>query len=297
MLLIALSTAVTAQHSAMLSQYMFNGLIINPAYAGSQGDLTVNLNYRNQWTGFEGAPTSQLASIHSPLKKKDLSVGGMVIREESGLSNDFQVISMAAYKLKVDKGSIQFGIGGGIGIGSSKWSDALVEQDGDPLFQQDVGGLFRPIFSAGAYYQNRKWYAGYSMPSLLHYSYPSIDQVDYSFSFKGTEHLLTAGYVYKVNRNLVWKPSILFKAIPSSSFQFDLNSNWVLQKKLWLGLSYRHLDAMIAMVEYQAHHQLKVGYAYDYTIGPIGAYSSGSHEIMLMWVFKKQAFARNPRYF
>ncbi len=135
------------------------------------------------------------------------------------------------------------------------------------------------------------------MPSLLKYSYPSYDQVKGSFSVLSVEHLVTAGYVYKINRNVIWKPSVLVKSIPNSGFQFDLNSNWILNKKLWVGLSYRHLDAMIALLEYQAHYQFKVGYAYDYTIGPIGAYSAGSHEIMLMWVFKKQAVARNPRYF
>ncbi len=148
LILVALVVGILpAQHSGMLSQYMFNGLVINPAYAGSQGDLTVNLNYRNQWTGFKGAPISQVASIHSSIKRKPISLGGMVFREQSGLSSDLQVISMAAYKLKLKKGDIQFGLGGGVGISSSQWSEAVIEERGDPLFQQDVGSFLGPYLA------------------------------------------------------------------------------------------------------------------------------------------------------
>ena len=295
--LLYLTLCGVAQHSGVLSQYMFNGLVLNPAYAGSQNTLAINVNYRNQWTGFEGAPVSQIASVHSPINKSPIAAGFIATREEAGVSSDIQFKGIASYKLRLQKGEIRFGLGAGLGIGSSKWTEVLLENTQDPLFQQNVGGLIRPEFSMGAYYQSKDWYAGYSAPSLMSYTYPSSQEVKATFSFGQMEHLLTAGYVHRINRLVVLKPSILLRTLPNSGFQFDLNANLVFKKKLWTGLSYRHLDAVVALLEYQVHHQLRVGYAYDYTLNAIGRYSAGTHEIALMWAFRQKSFARNPRYF
>ncbi|NND94819.1 MAG: type IX secretion system membrane protein PorP/SprF [Flavobacteriales bacterium] len=289
--------AAYSQHSGVVSQYMFNGLVLNPAYAGSQSTLAVNINYRNQWTGFEGAPKAQIASVHSPLKDQPISIGGIVSHEEAGLSSDIRVSAVGSYKLKLETGELQFGIGAGLGIISSRWQDALIDNIDDPLFQQNTVGLVRPLFSTGVYYQDRNWYAGYSLPSILSYDYSGGEEIRTTFSVGGMEHMLTAGYVYKINRRVVIKPSMLIRVQPSSVMTFDLNTNVVFKKKIWTGISYRHSDALVALLEYQIHHQLRLGYSYDYTLNAIGNYSAGSHEIALMWAFRKKSFARNPRYF
>ncbi|NNC83509.1 MAG: type IX secretion system membrane protein PorP/SprF [Flavobacteriales bacterium] len=295
--LFLLTMQAMGQHSGVLSQYMFNGLVLNPAYAGSQNTLSVNVNYRNQWTGFEGAPVAQIASIHSPLKNSPLSAGFMATHEQSGVSSDIGFNAISSYELELDRGEMRFGIGAGVAIGSSRWSDVEIDQTDDPLFQQNSRGLIRPLFSAGVYYQTKEWYGGYSLPSVLSYSLINAEEIRTTFTFGNMEHLLTGGYVHKVNRQVVVKPSFLVRVLPNSGIQFDLNTNVVFKKKIWTGLSYRHLDAVVAMVEYQVHHQLRVGYAFDYSLHALGRYSLGSHEIALMWAFRQKSFARNPRYF
>ena len=297
LVLICTCSILNGQHSGVVSQYMFNGLLLNPAYAGSQKTTAINVNYRNQWLGFEGAPKAQIASGHAPLNNLPIAVGGVISREEAGLSNDIQIQAMGSYNLEMVEGEIQFGIGAGIGMSSSNWTDAIIENPDDPLFQQSTKGLVRPVFSTGVYYQNKKWYAGYSLPSLLQYRFPNPEEVESSFVFGGMEHMFTGGYVHKINRQVVIKPSALLRVLPNSGFQFDINTNVVFRKKIWTGLSYRHADAVVALLEYQVHHQLRLGYAFDYPLNAIGRYSAGSHEIALMWAFRKKSFARNPRYF
>ena len=289
--------SVTAQHSTLMSQYMFNGLVVNPAYAGAKNNLAVNISYRNQWTGFEGAPTTQIASIHAPIDRNPISVGGMISREEVGVSTDIALRGLVSYKLKMDDGRLRFGIGAGFANTNSRWSEFQIDEVNDTLFQSDVAGLVRPLFSAGAYFEAKKWYAGYSMPSIMRYEYVGQDEVRSIFSMARIEHILTAGYAYKYSRSIVIKPSFLVRTNPSSGAQADINCNVIFSNKLWTGASYRHNEAIIAMMEYQVHHQFRIGYAYDYSLGPIGSYSAGSHELMLLWVFRKQSFARNPRYF
>jgi type IX secretion system PorP/SprF family membrane protein len=287
----------TAQHSTLISQYMFNGVLINPAYAGAKNSLAVNINYRNQWTGFKGAPTTQLASIHSPIKRKPISIGGMVARDEVGVSTEVSLRGLVSYKVKMKEGFLRFGLGAGLANTNSRWSEVLIEEGGDPLFQTDVTGLIRPLFSAGMYYDSKSWYMGYSMPSIMRYEYPGQEEVRSTFSLGKIEHILTAGYAYKHSRSLVIKPSFLLRTIPSTGAQLDINCNLIFSNRLWTGASYRHNEAIVAMMEYQVHHQFRIGYAYDYNLGPIGSYSAGSHELMLLWVFRMQSFARNPRYF
>lgn len=296
-MVIMLCSNMGAQHSQLISQYMFNGLVLNPAYTGAKNNLAVNLNYRNQWVSFEGAPESQIASIHGPLDKSPLSFGGMVTREKVGLSSEVSALGTSSYRMKMTEGHLYLGLGAGVAVRNSNWTEATIEEEGDPLFEANSQGQLRPIFSAGAYYQNKTWYLGYSSPSIMRYEYPSSEEVRSIFSFTGIEHMLTGGYAHEVNRYFVIKPSFLLRSIPASGYQFDLNTNVILRKKVWMGMSYRFSESVIAMIEYQINHQLRMGYSYDYGLGDIGRYSDGSHEVMLMWVFRKQSFARNPRYF
>ncbi len=292
-----MAISASSQHSTLMSQYMFNGLVINPAYAGAKNNLAVNINYRNQWTGFDGAPTTQIASVHAPINKKPIALGGSISREEVGVSTDIALRGMVSYKMKMTDGHLRFGVGAGLANANSRWSEVLVEEGNDPLFQSDVTGLLRPLFSAGAYYETKKWYIGYSMPSIMRYEYPGQEEVRSIFSMARIEHIITAGYAYVQSRSLVIKPSFLLRTNPATGLQADINCNLIFSNKLWTGASYRHNEAIIAMMEYQVNHQFRLGYAYDYNLGPIGSYSAGSHELMLLWVFRKQSFARNPRYF
>ncbi len=285
------------QYGPTLSQYMFNGLILNPAYAGSGKVSAMNLSYRNQWTGFSGAPVTQILSGHTPLKGSPIAIGGMLTNEEIGVNSDLRVMGMASYRLEQQDGSFQFGLGAGMGISQSRWSEVITDEQDDLLFQGSDRSLIRPIFSTGVFYETKTWYAGYSVPSLLSHEYVNDEQLRTHFSPGDIEHNLTGGWAKSIGRGVVLKPSFLLRSIPNASVQMDINANLIFQDRLWTGLSLRMDRSVVAMLEYQINHQFRIGYAYDYGLSKLYSYTIGSHEIMLIWQKKRRALARSPRYF
>jgi type IX secretion system PorP/SprF family membrane protein len=288
---------LSAQHSGLMSQYMFDGLVINPAFAGSKGYPVANLNYRNQWAGFEGAPTTQTLSAHMPIKRQNISFGTMITKETIGVSRDIGFTGITSYKLKFHRSHLNIGVGAGIKTRRAGWTDVQLDQREDELFNADGRNMIRPEFSAGAFYYTKDWYAGYSIPTILGYGYKSSDAFKVKFSPLEMNHLITAGFTHEISRNMVLKPSMLFKAIPNTAAQVDLNANLILQKKFWIGASYRLAESVYGLIEYQANAQLRVGYAYDKPTLKLGQYSGGSHEVMLMYEFRANSVAKNPRYF
>jgi len=286
-----------AQYSSTTSQYMFNGLVLNPAYAGAGKLAALNLNYRNQWTGFKGAPEHQTLSGHMPLQNYPIAIGGSLSHEKIGVNSDLTLMGMASYKLDFRRSILQFGLGAGVGLTQSLWSQVLTEQEGDVLFQSDDRARLKPLFSLGAYYENRDWYMGYSAPALLSYTYLSNGKQSPFFSPAQMEHNLTAGLACKMGRGVVFKPSFLLKVIPTASYQLDLNANFIFQKKYWAGISYRMDRSVVVLLEYQINHQFRLGYAFDYGFNALAAYTSGSHELMLVWQKRGRSMARSPRYF
>lgn len=214
------------------------------------------------------------------------------------MSSAISAEGMASYRLEIDRGSaIRFGISAGMEMQHALWSQVLTEQTGDFLFSADVTNRWRPIFGFGAYFQSKDWYAGYSMPQLLTYQDSPDGSLAMALDPGMTTHLMTAGYAHRIRRGRVVKPSILVRAVPNGSFNLDLNATMIFDDRIWAGLSYRTMQSAVAILEYQAHHQFRIGYSYDYAIGRIGRYFGGSHEIMLLWELRKRSLARSPRYF
>jgi type IX secretion system PorP/SprF family membrane protein len=285
-----------AQYSSTNSQYMFNGLILNPAYAGAGNVAAVSLNYRNQWTGFSGSPETQTLSGHTPLRGNTISVGGILTHDKIGVNSDLNLMGVASYKIEYRRSQLNFGLGAGIGLTQSRWSDVVTEQENDQLFQNDKSS-FRPLFSMGMYYENKDWYAGYSAPMLLSYSYVSNEKLKPFFSPAQMEHDLTAGMARRIGRGVTFKPSFLLKVIPTASYQLDLNANFIFQEKYWAGISVRMDRSVIVLLEYQINLQFRIGYAYDHGFNALARNTFGSHELMLIWQKKNRSLARSPRYF
>jgi len=279
------------------SQYMFNGLLINPGYAGAKDHGVVSANYRNQWAGFEGAPTNQTISGHVPMKKQPMAFGMIIRRETIGVSRDFGVQGVASYKLEMRRADLRIGLGAGFQSRRSNWSTVVLDQQDDELFAANGDNMIRPEFSFGGYYQEKEWYVGYSIPTLLGYRYETSDAMKVKFSFGEMNHMLTAGFKYDINRQLVLKPSFLLRSIPTGSTQIDLNTNLIINDRFWTGLSYRMGESITGLFECQLNDKLRVGYSYDHPISQVGQFSIGSHELMLMYEFRLSSFAKNPRYF
>lgn len=292
------ATCTQAQHPPMLSQYMFNGLVINPAYTGSRDVLSLTGLYRHQWAGFSGAPRTQSFMAHTPFKNPRNNVGLMAIHDRLGVSTHTMVNGTYAYRIDFGerKGRLAFGLQGGVSMIQDRWSEILTDEGNDDVFAADSPTFIVPRVGFGIYYDTRKWYVGVSTPFLLNYK-NSDYQLYVRNSINYRPYMATAGFLLRLNPDLMLKPSVLFKYLQNSPAEFDINANLIIKDAFWIGLSYRTGDAMVGLLEYQINPQLRIGYAYDYSITRLRNFNSGSHEIMLRYEFGYRVKAMSPRYF
>lgn len=297
-LLIIAAACSHAQHSPLFSQYMLNGLAINPAYTGSREVFVANVMYRNQWVGFDGAPKTQVLSLHGPLKNKSIAVGLLVNNEKFGVTNSTGVSGKVAYRIKMKEATLSFGISIGINMMSAKYSELTTTQLNDLSFANDYRNTLRPDFGAGIYYSTKKYFVGLSVPTMTSQRYiVENEKVQIYSDFGNYNFILTGGYIFTLNDNFKLKPSTLLRVSPNKQAQLDLNANVIYKDQFWLGASYRHNDAMVFIAEFQINQQFKIGYSYDYTLTAFKKYSGGSHEIMLQYEFGYKVKSIDPRFF
>jgi type IX secretion system PorP/SprF family membrane protein len=300
-LIVGCSFSLTAlsQQDPMLSQYMFNGLYLNPAYAGSHKYWTSTLTYRNQWVGFDGAPKTVIAAVDGPLPGKNMGLGAIFMHDQIGVTRQNSALVNYAYQLRFnDLGKLALGVQAGISQFSAKLTDLTV-WDNDQVFQNDLTSKVLPRFGLGAYWFADKWYAGLSVPTLFAYDPDKSFQIDVSrATFLHRHYLLTGGYVFTMNAWWKLKPSVLLKYVENAPLEGDFNLSTVFNNQFWVGVSYRTGDALAFLVEYQSNAYFRIGYSYDMTTTRLRNYSSGSHEIMIGIDFGKDLVkVKTPRYF
>lgn len=284
----------------MLSQYMFNGLLLNPAYTGTHPYFTANVLHRSQWVQFDKAPTTQIVSLDGPIANDRLGVGLLISNDAIGITKQLEVGGNISYKLKLGAGKLSFGLRAAVSNYSAMLSDVLLAQDNtpDPVYTQaNIQGEFVPKFGFGVYYYREKFYAGLSVPTL----YAAEDKILIGTNPEYfTQHVFfNTGVVWSVAPLLDVKPSILVKYVENAPVEVDINCNLLFAKKFWLGVGYRTGDALVGMLEYNITKQLRIGYAYDYSLTAMRDYSNGSHEIMIALDFGQvsEIKTRSPRYF
>jgi type IX secretion system PorP/SprF family membrane protein len=291
-------TTVTAQHTPITSQYLFNGLLINPAYAGSRDALTANLTHRQQWVGFDGAPVTQLLSVHAPVHDRKIGLGLMMYNDRIGVSRESGVMSSYAYRLKLPNGRLSLGLGAGFASSRSNWQDVALQQQNDVSFQPMERNSIRPTFSTGAFYYSKKSFIGISLPFLLEQRsvQPWEGEITYT-RMLNMQPMLFGGHVIHMNHALKLKPSMLLRYSVDGSMQGDLSTNLIIHETLWIGASYRTNDAMVCMIEVLPAPQWRVGYSYDAGLSRLRHYHTGSHEIMVQYELGYRIKVRDPRYF
>ena len=298
------SVAGYCQQDILISQYMFNHLLLNPAYAGSKEYMMASLLYRKQWAGFKGAPETQVASLHGPLGLTKFGWGLQINHDKIGVTERTEAYLNAAYHIPLNhKLKLSIGLRGGGGSYSYKNSDLKYWDVNDPAFAGDQVTKFQPNIGWGAYLYSDKFYFGLSVPTVI--SYDSDDNFSIDMNDSGTtvpqqvrHYYTTAGYAFELNSDVVLKPSILVKHTPNTPVEVDYNLNVLLGKIVWIGGSYRTGDSFVAIFEIQLGKQLRLGYSYDFTTTDIKDYSSGSHEIMLGFDFGYDIMKiKTPRYF
>jgi type IX secretion system PorP/SprF family membrane protein len=296
------SLVVSAQQVATYSQYMFNGLAINPAYAGSHDALSMTALGRFQNVGLSGAPNTQTFSAHSPLINKRVGLGMLVIHDQLSVISQTGVHFSYAYRIpiKKDKATLSFGLQGGMSMYNAQYSELELYNNSsngtpDPVFNQDVREA-RPNIGTGIYYKTELSFLGLSMPSLLNNVFDR--GMDYTTVYQSVPIILTGGHVFPINRILKLKPSFLFKMVDGQPVEFDLNANILFDEVLWVGLSYQSSKQIMLLTQFKINDQLQFGYSYTISAGPIRTVELGSHEVMLnyrFWFNKRGVIS--PRYF
>lgn len=298
--LLAFSATLWGQQEVMVSQYMFNGLLLNPAYAGSHDYFNASLLHRSQWVQFDKAPVTQVFAIDGPVANNRLGVGFLVTNDQIGITSQLDIAANLAYRLPLGQGNLAFGLKAGVASYSADFNEVVVWDEGDDVYvQSNINGEFVPKFGFGVYYNTDQWFAGLSVPVIYSLDDQLLLPESIEDAYFQQHYYLNGGMVFEVNPALAIKPSTLIKYTPNAPVEVDLNCNVLMFQRLWLGLGYRTGDAFVGMVEYNITPQLRAGYAYDFTTTEIKDYSSGSHEIMLGFDFGKNVLlkTRSPRYF
>lgn len=299
-LLIVFSATVSmAQQDPLFSQYMFNKLALNPAYAGSKEILTLDALYRYQWVSIEGAPQTLSASIHSPLQNPHIGLGLNVYQDAIGPTVTQGALATFAYRILFPDAKLSFGLQAGVKYADILWSRINPYQLEDPLLKTYIKNKAVPDANFGIYYYSKKYYLGFSSKQLLQ-NQMSIVQVNGKDEFtKLLRHFYgMAGAAFPLSEGLVFRPGLLVKFVQNAPPQMDLNASFLFSNTFWLGASYRTEKAISLMTEFNLTENLRLGYSYDLWFNELQAHNKGSHEVRLGFDFdilKKRMLT--PRYF
>jgi type IX secretion system PorP/SprF family membrane protein len=292
-----------AQQEPMYSQYMFNQLSINPAYAGKDGYFSSALLFRQQWTGINGAPTTQNLVLHGPSANDRHGFGLSLYNDRIGVSNNSSVGLSYAFRIHLGENArLCLGLSGALTNyradfgGVRTGSDIHPGQLDDPSFTGRRINLWIPNAGTGVFFHTRRFYAGASAPRLLEQSLAPRDAA--SQAKQARHFFFTTGVMLGEEMAAVkFRPSILAKYQPATGMQFDLNAHFLFVDRFWLGASWRTEDALVLMAEWNIAQWLRIGYAYDYARSSLSTYTSGSHEFMLGVDLNFKKAMISPRYF
>jgi len=282
------------------SQYLQNGLVINPAYAGSRGALTGFLSYRTQWIGTKGSPVMQSVSFHSPMKNDHVSLGIMAQFMQFGFTKSNSFYANYSYRIRLGNGKLSFGLKGGVDMSNTNYSGIDLTNPADEVFLVKDRYVL-PNIGAGAYYFSDKLFAGVSIPSFLRYKKTATGSVQAYHSFSEYDVIFSAGGLITFSDFFKFKPSVLLNYSFQNTkriSQLDINGNLIFADIFWLGGSWRISEEVaVGILQLQINPQLMLGFSYDYPVGRMNSYSKGSSEFVLRYEFGSKISAANPRYF
>jgi type IX secretion system PorP/SprF family membrane protein len=283
-----------AQQDAQFTQYMYNTININPAYAGSRGALSIFGLYRTQWVGIEGAPVTSTASLNTPLNESRLGLGISLINDKIGPTTENTISADLSYTIDTsDDWKLSFGLKGTANLfdlDATKLNNVVP----DPSLQNY--STFSPNIGAGVYWHSDYAYIGLSIPNFIETQ--RYDDNDVKIYKEKINYYLIAGYVFDLNDTVKFKPAVLTKMVEGAPLQVDVSGNFMFFDKLMMGVSYRWSAALSAMVGFQVSDGLYIGYGYDRETTNLNNYNSGSHEIFLRYeLFKNNDRITSPRFF
>lgn len=285
-----------AQQLPQFTQYMYNTISINPAYAGSRDAFSLTALNRNQWAGISGAPRTQTLSIHSPLRNEQIGLGLSVINDKTGYENYTYLYADFSYTINVSQDvTLSFGLKGGFSyydLDEDLFSEPSVLQD--PFFREKFN-KWTPNFGAGLLLSSQNWYVGLSAPKII-----NNDNNEFSefVALEQVHYYMTGGYVFDLSDTWKLRPTALAKVTNGAPLSFDMSGTVIYDEKLYLGATYRIDDAIGAFIDFQIFEPLRIGYGYEYSISDLRPYTSGSHEVILIYELRLQNTKyKSPRFF
>jgi type IX secretion system PorP/SprF family membrane protein len=289
---------LAGQLTPVTSQYILNPLAINPSYAGNRGALNIAAFYRKQWVGIAGAPETMTMAIDAPMLDNKLGLGLIIENDKIGVTKQTRINTNYSYKISMKNGTLSLGLGAGIVTTNTAWSDLIVIDPEDQALLIDSRVFVVPDFTFGAYYTNKNYFAGFSIPQLLGYNFNFVSskyvmKVDLGQYY----YLFNTGYIFNLSSKTRFLPSALITFSPGEKLLYDINAHFDLFDKLWVGASYRSSRSAAGLMQFAINNQLRIAYTYDFDFNKLGRYSSGSHEIMIRYEFKYKVDVVNPLIF
>ena len=284
-----------AQQDAQFTQYMYNTINVNPAYAGSRGALSMFAMHRTQWVGLDGAPVTNTVSLNTPLNESNLGLGVSIINDEIGPTTENTISADLSYTIPTSETwKLSIGIKATANFFDLDATKLNPVDAADPSLQNYTS--FSPNIGAGIYWHSDNAYLGFSIPNFLETNRYDDNQV--AIFREKINYYLIAGLVFNLNDTVKFKPAFLSKLIQGAPLQVDVSGNFMFFDKFMLGVSYRWSAALSAMVGFQVSDRIYVGYGYDRETTNLNNYNSGSHEIFVRYeIFKNNNKITTPRFF
>lgn len=284
-----------SQQLPQFSQYLINDYVINPAIGGSRPYFEAKANQRYQWVGITDAPRTYIFSLQGPLANRKMGVGGYLFSDVTGptrrtggqlsYSYHFKVSEDIKISLGVFAGILQFAIDGG---------KISAKETGDIAMSAGFQSTIVPDAGAGIYIFSKTFYFGASVPQLFNNKLQFFEGYSNTPSRLVYHYNAMGGYKYEMNEKFTIEPSVLVRYVSPAPPQFEPSLRFWYQKKLWLAGSYRTSDAIVASIGYILQENIMFGYSYDMTTSNLKRYSSGTHELMIGFRFKKSTFKPKP---
>ncbi|MCC4214374.1 PorP/SprF family type IX secretion system membrane protein [Leeuwenhoekiella parthenopeia] len=300
---VLLSFNAQAQQDPQYTQYMYNPLVINPAYAGNRGVTSILMLHRSQWVGLDGAPRTQNLSVHSPIGVGKVGLGFSLVNDALGPARETYFNADFSYTIETGlEGKLSFGLKGSLNLLDVDFSRTNPFNVGDP-FLINIDNKLSPNVGVGIFYHNEKFYGGLSAPQLLQTNHFDRSGTQTAETFVAEERIHyygLAGYVFDLSSDVKFKPSTLVKMVAGAPLAVDVNANFLFYDKLTLGASYRWSAALSGLVGFQINDGLLIGFAYDRESTDLGnaTYNDGTYEVFLRFeLFKEYDRMLTPRFF
>ena len=295
-ILLLLVNSIYSQQEAQYSQYMYNTISVNPAYAGSRNVLSVLALHRSQWIGLEGAPTTSTFSINTPIPETNLGLGISAISDRIGPTEQTTVSGDISYTIRLsEKTNLSFGAKGTASFFSFDQYKVTPFQANDPKWKS-LSSNMSPNFGVGMYLHSDKYYLGLSIPNLMESNFYNDNEI--AINSQSRNYYFIGGYVFDVSNWIKFKPAIVSKIVTGAPVQLDLSGNALFMDKFVLGAAYRVDAALTGLAGFQVNDALFVGYSYDFDTTNLSRYNIGSHEVFIRYefIFKKDKLV-SPRFF